>query len=1085
MRRFFAAARGIVGLAACLMAMSVQAKTLALWPMELDPDTGTFDGRCLTDPAFDLTLTDSGNTGLAQGVGWNLPPNPEPAVNLMLPAVNRTAVRGSRSAAISGQTMIAPAALALAHLSNTNDFTVEGWIKFDANPGGSSWTIILQALGGSTKGNGGWFLSWRGNEGARILRLTVSSGVTGGNYDDTIGPQQLSAATEASLMNAWHHLALTHKTADGKSVWKLYLDGENTIDGTAATVTVNANGAFTEGTQQFLYFGGRPGNSQRLNAAFDYWRVSDEALEPEDFLCAGGDGTTVPDAATATNTTVAYWKLGRNADGSLDTRDSVGRANLHGGFLPTRADQPITNAASAFAPDAACAFAGDPPNATAALGGLGNAGSLLARHSNSYATSLIVPGLGAKLEPAANSFTVEAYMKPLRREKIQNQFLLTTRNANNGWGLQLLPIGGRWRLAIMAEHTTGTTGDKYNPKSSTSGYKLIGDTDMTDWDDWKHVALVYEAGAGENKAGQWRLYLDGAAAGTVDADEWTDTTGSSYFYIGGRSHNADRNHHNFCGWIDCVRVCQAALTPAQFLCTAGGAAATDVLAYWPLNRTNGSFDGTDLTGNYTLQDAHGAGNFPVASADAPTVTNPDRSANFDGNAAAQTGSALFRDGASRNRSHLETNDPDVYNLINNANDYTFECWFKRNARTSEKVWNAVFLTPRTVSTYGQWLALNQIFSYLDGDGFRIEDQQAEGGATAFANSDGQPVGVWRHLALTRKIVTDGDTKSSLYSLYLDGAFVSSVTKACKYTQSAQCLRIGGRPDDANAWAGQLADIRLSNAVLEPSQFLCANADTGTAATDDAATIVYWPFDNADGAADTTPAAGPAGFDLRARTDGGATGAADAAATRLPSPYTGLPRANAGSVALAENAYMRSLHLGTRLSTETAFTVEGWLKWDGATRGGRVTVCGQYDATAASTGDRKGWKLLIDDTGDAPQFGVYARSGCNYTPMANGLFTKRPAKPGAWQHVALAYDPAAGARGVWTLYLDGKEAGTVENDWRDATLPAVEAYFKFGRLNDVTATGFSGNLDLWRISSGARAADDLLCANDTGTLMILR
>ena len=300
-----------------------------------------------------------------------------------------------------------------------------------------------------------------------------------------IGPV-LSQEMEASLTNSWHHLALTHKG----TAWKVYIDGGDPIaEATVAEPADHAAASFSG-----LYFGGRPNNNttaNRLNASFDYWRVSDKALDPSEFLCAGGVGTLVPEPVDATtDTTVAYWKLDRKADGSLDTWDYVGTANLHGGFMPTQVGGQIaTNANSVLAPDAECAFVGNPPNPTASLGGAGNAGSLLARHHDSEYAVMNVPGLGAELEPATGSFTIEAYLKPRRRESPPGgQFIFTTcgsDNNNYGWCLQLVNLGTDWRLVVMAHDDDGYT--PYNAQVSGT---------LTDWDEWKRVALVYESGAG-------------------------------------------------------------------------------------------------------------------------------------------------------------------------------------------------------------------------------------------------------------------------------------------------------------------------------------------------------------------------------------------------------------------------------------------------------------------------------------------------------------------------------------------------------------------------------------------------------------
>ena len=135
--------------------------------------------------------------------------------------------------------------------------------------------------------------------------------------------------------------------------------------------------------------------------------------------------------------------------------------------------------------------------------------------------------------------------------------------------------------------------------------------------------------------------------------------------------------------------------------------------------------------------------------------------------------------------------------------------------------------------------------------------------------------------------------------------------------------------------------------------------------------------------------------------------------------------------------------------------------------------------------RCGWKLTIDDAGSKPLFGIYARSGKNFTPMTKGLFPGCAAKPGEWQHVALAYDPKAGVRGEWTLYVDGKTAGTVANEWYDGTKPAAASYFRFGRMIDSAATGFSGGLDMWRVTSGALTPEELLHVPIGGTLLMLQ
>ena len=134
---------------------------------------------------------------------------------------------------------------------------------------------------------------------------------------------------------SWHHLALTHKVEGGQDVWKLYIDGDNEIQGTAATVRKNKSGAFAFGNYRNLYFGGRPeSNANRLNGSFDYWRVSDMALAPSEFLCAeaatpGSGASDAPptrrDFAPASSSSRP---AGVSGDGFLNTLPQVRGGNF-------------------------------------------------------------------------------------------------------------------------------------------------------------------------------------------------------------------------------------------------------------------------------------------------------------------------------------------------------------------------------------------------------------------------------------------------------------------------------------------------------------------------------------------------------------------------------------------------------------------------------------------------------------------------------------------------------------------------------------------------------------------------------------
>ena len=282
---------------------AASAATIALWPMEFDPDSGAFSGTNAVGSSHGVSLV-NGSSDI--GPNWALPSNPDAGGMAYSPLNGGTAVASG-----SGRYTMEATGNFGDLVANTNEFTMEGWVKISATQT-ASWMIILQGGNGSSAKNGGWILSWRGTAGARKFHLTIPADNANANgYDNSIGPAALSPAFEASLVDSWHHLALTHKVEGTQDVWRLYIDGDNEIDGTPATVRKNKSGAFTFSGYRNLYFGGRPNADNRLNASFDYWRVSDTALEPSEFLCAAaaapGSGESMVAYLAPSGNTHSQW----------------------------------------------------------------------------------------------------------------------------------------------------------------------------------------------------------------------------------------------------------------------------------------------------------------------------------------------------------------------------------------------------------------------------------------------------------------------------------------------------------------------------------------------------------------------------------------------------------------------------------------------------------------------------------------------------------------------------------------------------------------------------------------------------------
>ena len=145
-----------LAVAAVAAALNVNAKTLALWP--IDHDGTAFDGRNAVSSANPLALVSGSSTA---GLDWALPSNPDASGMVSSPLNGGTAIASG-----SGRYTMEATGNFGDRVANTNEFTVEGWVKISATKT-ASWMIILQAGNGSSAKNGGWILSWRGTAGAR------------------------------------------------------------------------------------------------------------------------------------------------------------------------------------------------------------------------------------------------------------------------------------------------------------------------------------------------------------------------------------------------------------------------------------------------------------------------------------------------------------------------------------------------------------------------------------------------------------------------------------------------------------------------------------------------------------------------------------------------------------------------------------------------------------------------------------------------------------------------------------------------------------------------------------------------------
>ena len=131
------------------------------------------------------------------------------------------------------------------------------------------------------------------------------------------------------------------------------------------------------------------------------------------------------------------------------------------------------------------------------------------------------------------------------------QFIAGTRfNADYGWALTLETDGSGSALRLTA---TSKTREPLVDATFVCGGALHDTA-------WLHVALVYVPWRAD--LGGWELFLNGVSQGVAFNRRTPDQPhGSHWFALGG--HTA--GHASFDGLLDCWRVSEGALAPAQFL----------------------------------------------------------------------------------------------------------------------------------------------------------------------------------------------------------------------------------------------------------------------------------------------------------------------------------------------------------------------------------------------------------------------------------------------------------------------------------------------------------------------------------------
>jgi len=563
-------------------------KTVALWPIDNRP-AGEINVRCLVDGANNLSGPNGHAPTNAQFAATI--PNPDASPWLLdNPTNNYGSTRMQNRYLINNGFGW--------QVDLTNSFTIEGWYQISGLPAVQPDFDYLVGPRGSNIG--GWMLDYRLWDGSLRYNLYVRNGL---GAQTVLANTYFTSVDLTEATNAWHHVALSYAHNESLGVWRLY---HNSV--LAGTVT-NSAAAATQNHGNF-YLGGRNGNN--MDGFLDYWRVSDTVLAPEGFL----NYPAVIPPAPATPKTLAYWRLD-NRDGTPDLKSFVNTAyNL------------TAQGTAPFATNAH--FAATLPNSDKSADFLGNSRTnygAVGYNSSASGRYLRSANLGLKVD-FTNSFTVEGWMLRTANPAVVPAFYFVAgaRDTSTGWMLSLRSDGGiKYNLYVSS---SSVLVNGYFPVSS--GISGVGA--------WQHVALTYDHTLASK--GVWQLFLDGVSAGALtNASLPTASHAYSALNLAGRP-NGD---NTFIGLLDCWRVTDSVLAPAQFLnADVDQPLVPRTLGYWKLDAPGGVLDLTSsVDARFGLIPANGG---PTATNIQARlrIPNPDASPDFIGNPTNHTGSVFFR-----------------------------------------------------------------------------------------------------------------------------------------------------------------------------------------------------------------------------------------------------------------------------------------------------------------------------------------------------------------------------------------------------------------------------------------------------------
>jgi hypothetical protein len=556
-----------------------------------------------------------------------------------------------------------------------------------------------------------------------------------------------------------------------------------------------------------------------------------------------------------------------------------------------------------------------------------------------------------------NNLTVEFFMRSTSTNK--GMLIEQTNPYWQNTGAFMVDVNETGTGTVMGGFCTLAAGTKLNLDISPTNSASDGF--------WHHVAIVFDKA--KTGADRSMLYVDRIAQGTYLT--YTNDTNSTVFcnstlFIGSRG-NSDMK---FRGELDDVRVSNTALTTNQFL-QARSTGTPPVVAYWRFD------DGAGLT------DSSGNGNTLAGSG----VVFTGGVARFSGTHTFNTASAL--------------------NLTAYTN-LTVEFFMRSSAATSSAMilveqTNPFFSNPGAfIATLNEGSVAGQMmggFCTATGTKLNLDMTAANAGA------DGQ----WHHVAIVYDKTKTG-TDRSMY--YLDGVAQGVYLTWTDGSDAAfrnATLYVGSRGNGSMKYIGEMDDLRITGAALQPGQFLKAPS------TEIPRVVAYWPFSHQQPLAD-------------------ATGNGHALSN------TGVTFADDAAVFDGTHTAFSTKPWTLNLRPYSALTIEYFVRTTA------TNVMEALEHSANFTALRGGFVAVFNEANRGQ-----IESGFSMPGTASYNIDSTPSNAildGAWHHVALVYDPTQSGEDRVRFYLDHIQQGKRTATWNSD----ADTFF----LNDTLYIGSRAN-----------------------------